>query len=311
MSNEQNIDQIPEDNKPDSPKEIIIPLTEIPAIAAIEQPITVNPKPETETMEVHHHPQVEKKNFKEYVLEGLMIFLAVTMGFIAENLREYLSDNSKEKEYIVNIKSDLRSDTVNLNIWLPAMQNNIAGFDSLINLLQLSDTTKGNDLYYFTRLATRTRLFESNDNTILELKSSGNFRLIHNKALLNGFINIEKMKSRYFKLNDGATHESELMYPLIGILFDASVFQNMVLAPMKNEAPTERDFAENSKRFLQRPSNNPQLRKFDKDLINQLIYYLHQRRSTFDGEIRVLNGIKKIETGLINTINKEYNFEKE
>ncbi len=32
-------------------------------------------------MEVHHHPQVEKKNFKEYFLEFLMIFLAVTLGF--------------------------------------------------------------------------------------------------------------------------------------------------------------------------------------------------------------------------------------
>ena len=29
-------------------------------------------------MEVHHHPKVEKKNFKEYFLEFIMIFLAVT-----------------------------------------------------------------------------------------------------------------------------------------------------------------------------------------------------------------------------------------
>lgn len=28
-------------------------------------------------MEVHHHPHVEKKNFKEYFLEFLMISLAV------------------------------------------------------------------------------------------------------------------------------------------------------------------------------------------------------------------------------------------
>jgi len=31
-------------------------------------------------MEVHHHPHVEKKNFKEYFLEFVMIFLDVTMG---------------------------------------------------------------------------------------------------------------------------------------------------------------------------------------------------------------------------------------
>ena len=34
-------------------------------------------------MEVHHHPKVEKKNFKEYLFEGLMIFLAVMLGFFA------------------------------------------------------------------------------------------------------------------------------------------------------------------------------------------------------------------------------------
>jgi hypothetical protein len=37
-------------------------------------------------MEVHHHPHVEKKSFKEYLLEGLMIFVAVTMGFFAETI---------------------------------------------------------------------------------------------------------------------------------------------------------------------------------------------------------------------------------
>ena len=49
---------------------------------------TENSKLKTEKMEVHHHPEVEKKGFKEYILEGLMIFLAVMMGFFAESIRE-------------------------------------------------------------------------------------------------------------------------------------------------------------------------------------------------------------------------------
>ena len=39
-------------------------------------------------MEVHHHPKPGKKNFKEYFLEFLMIFLAVSLGFFAEQIRE-------------------------------------------------------------------------------------------------------------------------------------------------------------------------------------------------------------------------------
>lgn len=44
-------------------------------------------------MEVHHHPEVEKKGLKEYVFEGLMIFLAVMTGFVAENVRENISEH--------------------------------------------------------------------------------------------------------------------------------------------------------------------------------------------------------------------------
>jgi hypothetical protein len=66
-------------------------------------------------MEVHHHPHVEKKNFKEYFLEFIMIFLAVTLGFFAESYREHLSDRSKEKEYISSLIEDIKIDTTQLS----------------------------------------------------------------------------------------------------------------------------------------------------------------------------------------------------
>lgn len=42
-------------------------------------------------MEVHHHQHISKhaKPWKEYLLEGLMIFIAVTLGYAAENMREH------------------------------------------------------------------------------------------------------------------------------------------------------------------------------------------------------------------------------
>ena len=40
-----------------------------------------------------------------------MIFIAVTLGFFAESYREYLSDRSKEKEYINSMIEDLRTDS--------------------------------------------------------------------------------------------------------------------------------------------------------------------------------------------------------
>jgi hypothetical protein len=68
----------------------------------------------TEQMEVHHHPDLhhEKKAWKEYLLEFLMIFLAVTMGFVAETIREGVSDRAKGMEYIKSFVQDLRRDTL-------------------------------------------------------------------------------------------------------------------------------------------------------------------------------------------------------
>ncbi|MBS1919752.1 MAG: hypothetical protein JST17_05840 [Bacteroidetes bacterium] len=66
-------------------------------------------------MEVHHHPHVAKKSFKEYLLEFIMIFLAVTLGFFAESLREHIADKKKEKQIILALKKDLEKDTIRLH----------------------------------------------------------------------------------------------------------------------------------------------------------------------------------------------------
>ena len=48
-------------------------------------PLVEENKPETETMEVHHHGHInEKKKWKEYLFQFLMLFLAVFCGFLAE-----------------------------------------------------------------------------------------------------------------------------------------------------------------------------------------------------------------------------------
>ena len=72
-----------------------------------DNPDNSTPVIKEENMEVHHHPKVEIKSFKEYLLEGLMIFVAVTMGFFAENIREHFSDKKNEKQIIIALKKDL------------------------------------------------------------------------------------------------------------------------------------------------------------------------------------------------------------
>jgi hypothetical protein len=263
-------------------------------------------------MEVHHHPQLnhKPKPWKEYLLEYLMIFLAVMTGFFAESYREHLSERSKEREYVINIKKDLLADTANLNLWIPGIFNKVARFDTLIAYIETPGPVKeGSNMYYLARLSTRNGIFEPSDNTILEMKSSGNLRLIHNREIINGLMNFEQSIAEYTNLLDIEGKENVMSYPLLGQLFDASVFNKMVI--ISNKLLTEKEYASGSTNNTLKPPGNPQLLSHDKEKINELVYYLHQRKSSFMGEIRRLLVQKESVEKLIKMINQEYKLEDE
>ena len=60
---------------------------------------TIAQNQETENMEIHKHAHRErhKKNWVDYLSEFFMLFLAVFLGFIAENTREHIVDREREK----------------------------------------------------------------------------------------------------------------------------------------------------------------------------------------------------------------------
>src|ERR1700760_2421757 len=100
---------------------------------AINKSEIENPTSEIKNVEVHHHPEVEKKGFKEYLLEGLMIFLAVTMGFFAESLREHISNKDKTAQYMQSLLVDLKTDTTSINVYLKGENAKDQAYNSLLD----------------------------------------------------------------------------------------------------------------------------------------------------------------------------------
>ncbi|MFB9844260.1 hypothetical protein [Mucilaginibacter ginsenosidivorans] len=131
-------------------------------------------------MEVHHHPKVEKKNFMEYLLEGLMIFLAVLMGFFAESLRENITKKEKETEYIASLARDLEKDKINLAITIDDNRKKVKGLDSLLSLADSDMTIVKNRklLYRYSSHVSWYSAFISNDATMSQLKNSGGLQFI-------------------------------------------------------------------------------------------------------------------------------------
>lgn len=108
---------------------------EDPPAATIAQPETT---PITTEMEVHHHPDLhhKPKPWKEYLLECLMIFIAVMMGFIAENIREEITNNEHAKHLTVQLVHDLRTDSATLDKIYNFETHIEKDNDTLFNLLQ-------------------------------------------------------------------------------------------------------------------------------------------------------------------------------
>jgi hypothetical protein len=158
-----------------------------------------NPK-SLKPMEVHHHPEVEKKGIKEYLLEGLMIFLAVTMGFFAESLRENINEHHHVKEYAASLYSDLKADTVELDKYLKRADFGAANIDTLMQLLSAADPKDipSGKLYYYGLFGGMQLQYSPNDATLLEIKSSGSLRYFSNRAIRDSIARYDQ-KTQQFK----------------------------------------------------------------------------------------------------------------
>ncbi len=203
MSEEKNIpeEQSPDDSpKPTSDKlpaeqEGTQPKVENLQTGTDVEPQTINSKPQTPTMEVHHPHRVHhSKKWKDYLFEFLMLFLAVTFGFFVENQREHYIEGQREKQFIRSLINDLIADTIKLNSLIIRRTARASNLDSLKLLLNSdSPNIHTNAIYFFASTAARilTVRFIPNDGTMLQLKNSGAFRLIRSRAVADSIANYD------------------------------------------------------------------------------------------------------------------------
>ncbi len=157
----------------------------------------------------HHLFNSFGKNIRHYFFEFVMMFLAVFCGFLADNWREQLQEHKREKEFIYSIVEDIKSDTVQSNRTLLQLKRLHTGIDSVLILLSSPEIVDNSNNAY--RLWTKNlglEVFVSNDRTIQQLLSSGELRLIRNKAVSDRIMIYEQTLKKYYK-------QSDLMYDAV------------------------------------------------------------------------------------------------
>src|SRR5689334_15825676 len=140
-------------------------------------------------MEVHHHPKVDPdsprgKRFKEYFLEFIMIFLAVTLGFFAETIREDVTEHRRAKEFSKAMLRDLEADTAQLRSYRNYFDFAANATDTLQQLLTNAEPANipSGKLYWYGLFGGAHRLFVPNDETFQQMKSSGSLRYFNEQV---------------------------------------------------------------------------------------------------------------------------------
>src|ERR1700683_860861 len=147
-------------------------------------------------MEVHHHPDLHHngKKFKEYLLEFLMIFLAVTLGFFAETIREKISENHREKDYIAGLINNAQNDTANLNGLIQANDLELRGIDSLLKISKnnfTSNPVQDSAFFYAFGYSLNLHIFTFNDLTLVQLRNAGGYSLIKTNKVADSIAQYE------------------------------------------------------------------------------------------------------------------------
>ncbi len=137
-------------------------------------------------MEIHHHPDLhpKKKKWKEYFLEFAMLFLAVTLGFFAEQIREHHAEKERLQNYFASMVLDVESNISALDSAIGEDSKMTVRYDKMVKSLLTSGDTIDRTAFASNMGAIWYRGFINRNETFEQMKSSGSLRYIDNFKIL-------------------------------------------------------------------------------------------------------------------------------
>jgi hypothetical protein len=142
-------------------------------------------------MEVHAHSHTERKRWTHYLWEFLMLFLAVSLGFLAENMREHSVEHQRAKEYARLLWVDISNDTMQIGQYIRQSNAELTKFENYRGLSKKTpDSLRISDL---KRRDFSLPLFKSHNATLTQLNNSGSLRYFSDISLKSGLANYEWM----------------------------------------------------------------------------------------------------------------------
>ena len=226
-----------------------------------------------------------------------MLFLAVTLGFFVENQREHYIEHLREKQFIASMIKELQADTAQMS---NVLQDTVRpkGIDSLLNIIY-SGNLNSIDLrmvYYLRRKYTSNMsAMVFSRNTITQLKSSGNMRLIRNREVVDSLNQLDNL----ITLAEGQLQfVKDNYHPVVS--FDAGIFNDGVYRENGQRMPVD---------FVLISKTDPQLLTNDYNGVIQYANMIGRHRGLMNNYLVMIKVINEYSATLIPYLKKEYHLE--
>jgi hypothetical protein len=252
-------------------------------------------------MEVHAHSHLasgethsKRKKWTHYLWEFLMLFLAVFCGFLAENFREHTIEHQKEKEYILSMIEDAKTDTANIHTAISFNMKRIYRLDSLAKKC-FSYTAKDNsdgDIYrlYFSCLR-HPDFITPTERTMMQLKNAGGMRLLRKRIAADSILQYDDFAKKI--INQQAWYEN-MLKELVNQgmpLFNLKYYPAIDLATLRSISSS----FDSAKLIVNLKTTIVELGNRSSFYKNVVVFYI---RLLMEGEQHAVN--------LIQTLKKEY-----
>jgi hypothetical protein len=161
-------------------------------------------------MEVHH-PHHPPKSFKDYINEFIVIFIALTLGFIVENQREHYIEGLREKELAQALLRDLMADSVDFNSFIKQRTIERKSINTAIEIMDKRGLSANDSTlyYHFINGVFVWRHPEFRNANLDQIISSGSLRYFKNDSLIQS---ISELKMEYKKVEFRQEREKEYFY---------------------------------------------------------------------------------------------------
>jgi hypothetical protein len=233
------------------------------------------------------------KKWNHYLFEFLMLFLAVTLGFFVDNVREGRAEHQLELQNMQSLIADLRQDTVRFNKQIEESDIVIGMCDSIIQMLGKKRNAHDQQRLYLLSRAMSPKILPHfvNDRTFEEMRGSGTLRLISKNTIADSVSTYYFFSKEMVWLNELVLTRFQQKVELESKVFLASFYEEML---------DKKTFA-----FRALPGNPP-LATNNKAMLNEFAVTIHYLSSVTAYKKNYLMRLKVKANRLLAILNKEY-----